>query len=116
MSRSRSSRLSALLLTVIFSAGSFGLSAFDALAFHRSGVARGATGPHYEAAGTVCGHGDRCMLGSTLPGPRLATPFKVAARLAPVVETRQPPAPIAALPSFDRRTLPQPRAPPPPLA
>jgi hypothetical protein len=113
MIRSRSHRASTLLLALVFVTGSLGLSTADALAFHRAGASRGLTGPHYEPAGTTCGHADRCVLGVTLPGPRVVTPpLNLAARPAPQVFADFLP-PLPGLPGVVQHPLPQPRAPPP---
>ena len=113
MMRSWFHRVSTLLLALVFVTGSIGLSTADALAFHSAGASTGLTGPHYEPAGSICGHADRCVLGVTLPGPRLATPAAPVARPA----QRAVPAflpPLLTLARVVRHPLPQPRAPPPP--
>ncbi|HET7600130.1 MAG TPA: hypothetical protein VFK09_07540 [Gemmatimonadales bacterium] len=103
-------RFGAFVLTVLFVGGSFGVSGLDALAYHRAGGPD--IRPHFEAAGTTCGHADRCVLGVTFPGPRLAPPLNVVGRLARVLDLRAAPAPATAMPAAERRALPQPRAPP----
>ena len=116
MIRSRFRRASTLLLALVFVTGTLGFSTVDALAFHRAGASRGLTGPHYEPAGTTCGHADRCVLGVTFPGPRVVTPpASLAAHPAPQVFAAFLP-PLPGLPGVVRHPLPQPRAPPPRLA
>ena len=111
-----SRRASALLLALIFISGSLGFSTADALAYHRAGVDRGLWQPHYEPAGSTCGHADRCLLGAGMPGPRVAPPLGVLGRLSPILVDDGFLPPVASLPGSLRHPLPQPRAPPLPAA
>ena len=116
MNEPRRGRASAAALAAVFVIGTLGFSTADALAYHRAGVDRGPTEPHYEPAGSSCGHADRCVLGVTMPGPRAATPLSDFWRPAPirVVDAYLPSA--SSLPGPARHPLPQTRAPPVPAA
>jgi hypothetical protein len=111
-----SRRASALLLALIFVSGSLGFSTADALAYHRAGANRGLWQPHYEPAGSTCGHADRCVLRATIPGPRVVTPLSLLGRLAPVLADDAFLPPVPSLPGALRHPLAQPRAPPLPAA
>lgn len=107
-----SRRVRALVLTVLMTVGTFGISNLDAWLYHGRGADPGTTGPHYEPAGTTCGHADRCVLGVTIPGPRVLAPINVVGRLARLSRVAEP----RQRPSRPRGTapppLPHPRAPP----
>jgi hypothetical protein len=96
--------------------GSLGFSTADALAYHRARVNRGLWQPHYEPAGSTCGHADRCVLGATIPGPRAVTPLSLLGRLALVLADDAFLPPVPSLPGALRHPLLQPRAPPLPAA
>ncbi|HUL70536.1 MAG TPA: hypothetical protein VLT17_09940 [Gemmatimonadales bacterium] len=64
-------RARALLLTLLFAAGTLGEAGFDAIFFHRSRSEALQQQPHFETAGGVCGHGDQCALRQWAPGTRL---------------------------------------------
>ena len=98
----------ALVLAAVFLIGSFGLPTFDALAFHE----RGTTRPHFEAAGTTCGHSDRCVLGATFPGPRIAAVPRPGVRPALPIRTAEQVVLVTSLRSIDQASPWQPRAPP----
>jgi len=107
-----SRRLHALVLTLLVVVGTFGISDLDAWLYHGRGADGGTTQPHYEPAGSTCGHADRCVLGVTFPGPRVVTPISVVGRLSRVFRV-QPVLLVPAKPhATSRATLPQPRAPP----
>lgn len=116
MTGSWSRRASALALALVFVSGTLGFSTADALAYHRTGADRGLAQPHYEPAGSSCGHADRCVLGATIPGPRLGPPLGLLGRLAPALLVGGFIPPVPSLPGPLRHPLPQPRAPPPPAA
>jgi len=72
----------------------------------------GTSQPHYEPAGTTCGHADRCVLGVTFPDPRLVTPISAVGRLTRVLRiSGSVPSPVKPH-NWGRHALPQPRAPP----
>ncbi len=105
-------RTRALVLAVVFLVGSFGLSALDALAFHRVGMDQGTLQPHFEVAGTTCGHGDRCILGATFPGPRIAAPLHPGESSVQLISFEVFALPSTSLSLLDQTTPCQPRAPP----
>jgi hypothetical protein len=107
-----SRRVHSLLMALLVVAGTFGFSTVDALLYHRQGMELGTRQPHYEPAGTTCGHADRCVLGVTFSGPRVATPASVVGRLTGVLRIAGLLPPPAKPHDADRYTLPQPRAPP----
>jgi len=105
-------RVQALLMTLLVVAGTFGISDLDAWLYHRQGMERGTSQPHYEPAGTTCGHADRCVLGVTFPDPRLVTPISAVGRLTRVLRiSGSVPSPVKPH-NWGRHALPQPRAPP----
>jgi hypothetical protein len=116
MNERRRSRASAAVLAAVFVIGTLGFSTADALAYHRAGVEHGLTQPHYEPAGSSCGHADRCVLGVTMPGPRAATPLSEFRQPALIRVVRAYLPSTASLPGPARHPLPQPRAPPVPAA
>jgi hypothetical protein len=105
-------RAAALLLALVFVTGTLGLPGADALAYHQPGADRGLAQPHFEPAGTSCGHADRCILGATAPAPRLPSPIGVLDRPTAVLVLDGFLPPPADLPGLGRHPLPQPRAPP----
>jgi hypothetical protein len=109
-------RSRAVVLAIVFLLGSYGLPAFDALAFHRGGADPGIGQPHFEAAGTSCGHSDRCVLGITLPGPRIVNHVDIGQHFCGLLESLTSPTPPSTPRAESPSTLAQPRAPPGQLA
>jgi len=109
-------RASAIVLALVFVAGSFLFPCADALAYHRIGADQGIGQPHYEPAGTTCGHADRCLLGAVAPALRLAPPLGLLDRAAPVLPIASFHPPASSFPGVGPHPLPQPRAPPVPAA
>ena len=105
-------RLYAAFLALVFTVGTLGLPGADALAFHQGGADRGLTGPHFEPAGTSCGHADRCVLGATAPAPRLPSPIGTFDQTTPILLQAGFAVPPSVTPGLGRHPLPQPRAPP----
>lgn len=64
-------RVRAALLTVLFLAGSFGVSIADALLFHQAGSDPFAGVVHIEGVDTGH-HAERCLLSQATPAPREA--------------------------------------------
>lgn len=78
-------RVRAVLLTVLFLAGSFGVSIADALVFHQAGSDPLAGVVHIEGVDTGH-HAERCLLSHATPAPREALDLPViVAVTAPVV-------------------------------
>jgi len=107
-----SRRLRALILTLVFVVGTFGISDLDAWLYHGRNADRGTTQPHYEPAGTTCGHADRCVLGVTFPNPRVVTPISVVGRLSRIFRVGSVLLALSKPHDTGRATLPRPRAPP----
>lgn len=104
-------RLAALLLTVAFVGGGFGLADLDALLYHASGSSA-PQGPHYDQPGGCGAHAEHCVLGAPvslrhaaggLGSPQITTR---TAQPAPVSEPASTPRPA------DRVNLQPTRAPP----
>ncbi|MGH7702870.1 MAG: hypothetical protein ACREMO_07225 [Gemmatimonadales bacterium] len=112
MRRGAFQQLKAGFLAFVFLAGGFGLTGFDALAFHRHGAELATLQPHFEPAGSSCGHADRCTLRNTLAGPRVVSVTPPSERPVPVVSQRGLVIAPDANRSPDPLTFQQPRAPP----
>ena len=114
MARAFSLRARAAFLALLI-APNLAVPAMDGLIAHRHPGESRAAGPHFEAPDFQCGHADRCVLGATLAGPRLAGHVE-----STLHEARQPVlTPQFTLPPLvftaDLTTPEQPRAPPPSL-
>jgi hypothetical protein len=89
MAHPRSSRLSAILLLVVFLGAGSSLPSLDALLYHEHGPDRMAGLAHVEPAGGCTSHAEHCTLGLTAPGssawraPFLPAPIRTAERAEP---------------------------------
>jgi hypothetical protein len=103
-------RLAALLLTIAFVGGGFGLADLDALLFH--GGASAPQQPHYDQPGGCGSHAEHCVLGAPVSlrhaaGGLASLPITtLSARPAPIPEPASTPRPA------DRVNLQPTRAPP----
>src|SRR5947199_1535708 len=94
MPRSSLNRLVALLLTISFVGGGFGLATADALVFHSHGQQSNAGGaPHFDQPGGCGAHAEHCALSLLASLRQLASTAGVAQRLTADVRDGQVVAP-----------------------
>ena len=107
-------RLQAALLAAVIFGGGGGMPAMDVALYHRSA----ATHPfqsHFESSGMPHSHGDVCGLSSSLPSYSQVPFLDLGIVVGPLV-FRQATLPAPRARSVPSGILPQPRAPPSPLA
>jgi hypothetical protein len=106
-------RVRALLLALLFTGGSLGLPALDAMLFH--GASKPAPAPHYDPAGGCGDHGERCTLATAFSATQLPA-FRATPSLVSVTPVLRCITPAPDLPAATRTArLPLSRAPPAPL-
>ncbi len=107
--------IAALLLAVFLGAGTT-LPGPDALLHHGSPRAGERLGSHIEPAGGCASHTDSCTLGRTATGAGAVLAHASVARPLPAGGVAVEPVPHVPLRAADRGLIPQPRAPPVPVA
>ena len=106
----------ALLLFAVFLGAGTTLPGADALLFHSGDTGTAEHQPHIEPAGGCASHADDCTLGRTASGAGAELAHSALLRTEPV--STLPAGPVLDLPPIAaaRGGIPQPRAPPVPVA
>ncbi|HUF36252.1 MAG TPA: hypothetical protein VMN37_09890 [Gemmatimonadales bacterium] len=106
----------ALLLFTVFLGAGTTLPGADALVHHWGGGGVEEQRPHLDPAGGCAGHTDSCTLGRTATGAGATLGHAATVRLEASGSAPHASAPDLRLPAAGRGALPQPRAPPVPVA
>jgi hypothetical protein len=112
MRRSLAARVNALLLTIAFVSGGFGLATVDALVFHAGHHSHPADVPHFDQPGGCGAHAEHCALVLAASLRQLAGAVGMAHRLTAAVLDDAVLAPVPAARSADPTNLHPARAPP----
>jgi hypothetical protein len=107
-------RLQAALLAAVIFGGGGGMPVLD-VAFYHGTTATYSFQPHFENSGIPHSHGDVCVLSSILPSCPQAPSLDLGIAVGPLL-FRQATFPAPKARSVPSGILPQPRAPPSPLA
>jgi hypothetical protein len=112
MRRSLAARVNALLLTIAFVSGGFGLATVDALVFHAGHRSEAADGPHFDPPGGCGAHSEHCALVLSASLRQLPGAAGTADRFTAAEHEDRVLAPVLAPRSADSTNLHPARAPP----
>lgn len=109
-------RLTCLFLLAVFLGAGTSLPGPDALLHHWEKAGAEQSQIHVESAGGCASHVESCSLGRAATGAGAALAAGLVVRLNGALSAGAPVIPARSVPSSSPATLPQPRAPPVPVA